>query len=119
MDSDPEKVALKLHKQFGHPSAQKLVKLIKNSNFSSPQLEKKIEMVSETCEICARFKKPPPRPVVSVPLASKFNEAVSMDLKVWGTSYFLVIVDIATRFCVAELIRNKQPKTILNSFLLS
>ena len=119
MDSDPEKVALKLHRQFGHPSAQKLVKLIKNSNFSNPQLEKKIEMVSETCDICARFKKPPPRPVVCVPLASKFNEAVSMDLKVWGASYFLVIVDIATRFCVAKLIRDKQPKTILKSFLLS
>ena len=54
-----------------------------------------------------------------MPLSSKFNEAVSMDLKVWRqNSYFLVVVDLATRYCSATLITNKQPKTILNALFL-
>ena len=75
--------------------------------------------MSEKCEICVKFKKPPPKPIVSIPLASKLNETVSMDLKFWKGIYFLVIVDIATRFCVACVIRDKKPSTIIKMFLRS
>ena len=118
-DNDPHKIALKLHKQFAHPSVEKLTKLLRNANILNKELENEIKSVSEKCEICCKFKKPQPRPVVGMPLSSKFNEAVSMDLKVWRqNSYFLVVVDLATRYCSATLITNKQPKTILNALFL-
>ncbi|KAK3889744.1 hypothetical protein Pcinc_006309 [Petrolisthes cinctipes] len=32
-----------------------------------------------------------------MPMASKFNEVIAIDLKSWGSKIFLVIVDVATR----------------------
>ena len=75
--------------------------------------------MSEKCEICVNFKKPKPKPIVSLPLASKLNETVSIDLKFWKGIYFLVIVDIATRFCVACVIKDKKPSIIVQMFLRS
>ena len=75
--------------------------------------------MSKNCEACAKFRKPCPRPVVSVPMATKFNETVSMDLKVWGKRYFIVIVDLATRFCASAVIDDKKPRTILKALFLS
>ena len=118
MGDDAKKVASKLHQQFGHPTAEKLIKLVKASDYFSEELQKEIYRISDKCEICVKFKKPPPRPVVSIPLATKFNETVSMDLVVWKQNlYFLVIVDVATRFCMSCVIRDKKPSTVIKSFL--
>ena len=54
-----------------------------------------------------------------MPMASEFNETVAMDLKVWGNHYFLVIVDLATRFCTASVISNKIPATIIKNLFIS
>ena len=50
--------------------------------------------------------------------ASKFNDVISMDLKVWGNCYFLVIVDLATRYCTATVIRDKCANTIIKALFL-
>ena len=42
-----------------------------------------------------------------------------MDLKAWGNYHFLVLVDVATRFCAARVIRNKEPSTIMKGIFLS
>ena len=47
-----------------------------------------------------------------MPIASKFNECLAIDLKIWDKVYFLVI-DIATRFCQAIVINNKNAPTII------
>ena len=72
-------------------------------------LEREMKEVGKTCEACAKFRKPCPRPVVSFPMATKFNETVSMDLKVRGKRFFIVILDLATRFCVSAVIDDKKP----------
>ena len=119
INDHPKKVASKLHKQFGHPTPEKLISLIRNANHDNVDLETEIKEVSKNCEACAKFRKPCPRPVVSVPMATKFNETVSMDLKVWGKRYFIVIVDLATRFCASAVIDDKKPRTILKALFLS
>ncbi|CAL4059344.1 unnamed protein product [Meganyctiphanes norvegica] len=68
---------------------------------------------------CVQLQRPPPRPVVCIPMASEFNEAVSMDLKIYGKYYFLVIVDMATRFCAATVVQNKCPSTIITGLFTS
>ena len=114
-----KQTAMKLHKQFGHPSHLKLIKLIKNAGVMNKPLEDEIERISENCEICFKLKKAPLRPVVSIPMATKFNEVVAMDLKVWGKFYFLVMVDLATRWCSAVVIGNKLPQTIIRGIFRS
>ena len=39
-----------------------------------------------------------------------------MDLKTWDKAiYFLVLVDVATRYCQAVMIKNKRPETIISA----
>ena len=117
--ADAKKIALKLHKQFGHPTADKLISLMKNGGVKDKQIFKCVNDIAESCEICDRFKKARPSPIVSMPMASKFNELVAMDLKICGKCYFLVLVDHATRFCSAIVINNKRPETIIKGIFLS
>ena len=118
--ADSKKVALKLHKQFAHPTPEKLIRLLKCAKMNNSDLEEQVKSVSETCNICCKLRKPTPRPIVSIPLAYKFNETISVDLKVWKVNlYFLVIVDIATRYCSAIVIRDKNPKTIIKGLFLT
>lgn len=46
-------------------------------------------------------------------MASIFNEVIAMELRAWGKQYFLVIVDLATRFCASTVISDKHAPTIL------
>ena len=112
-------IASKLHRQFGHPTSEKLIKLVKKAGINDKQLEKEINFISQQCIYCLQYRRAPPRPVVSMPLANKFNETVSMDLKMWCNSIFLVMVDTATRFCTATVVSNKSPSTIIKGFFVS
>ena len=40
--SDPKKVAIKLHRYFGHPTSRRLVELIKNSKYDDKLLKQEI-----------------------------------------------------------------------------
>ena len=106
-------VALKLHKQFGHAPYEKLRKLLMNTEYGNGDLLREIQNTVRDCETCKRFKKPNSKPIVSLPLADRFNEVVAMDLKTWNGNYFLVLVDIFTRYCSAVVIYDKKPDTII------
>lgn len=113
--SDCESIASKLHRQFAHPSSERLRKLLRTANRHDDDLHKAVDRVTENCDTCRRFKKPRSRPIVSMPLASSFNETVAMDLKSFNGVYFLVLVDVATRYCIATVIRNKAAETIIKA----
>ena len=85
------------------------------------QCELVLEDLSKNCETCLKFKKTPPRPIVSLPLATQFNEAVVMDLKekVKSKVWFLHLVDAATRFSVSTVIYDKKPSTVIEKVMLS
>ena len=57
---DIRKKVLKLHKQFAHPTAQRLKDLIKNSNMfedKNSDIFKVVDDVTESCQICKKLKK--------------------------------------------------------------
>ena len=118
-EKEARKMAEKLHKQFAHPTPEKLIALLKNANASTELLEREIKLVSEKCEVCIKFKRNPPRPVVSLPLASKFNDTIAIDLKSYERKYFLVAVDLLTRFCGAIVLCNKMSATVIKGLLMS
>ena len=95
---DLKAIAKKLHIQFDHPTTEKLVKLLKTGGYSDKELVKEVRETTEKCVTCIKRQKPPLRPIVCMPIASKFNECVAIDLKVWDKVYFLVMIDIATQF---------------------
>ena len=111
-------IAKKLHTQFGHPSCEKLKKLVKNSGMETEELVKAIEEISLNCDICKKFKASKPKPAVTFPLASEFNQTVAMDLKTWekDKTYLFNVIDHATRFAASALIKSKKPNVIVSAF---
>ena len=84
MNGDRKKIASKLHYQFSHPDSEpgKLIQLVKSAGMGhDTELIANIKQVSGSCKICLEYKRPSPRPIVGLPLATTFNEVVAMDLK--------------------------------------
>ena len=118
---DKAAIARKLHTQFSHPTPKRLNKLIETSGIQDEELKREIQNVSNECDICKRYRKTLPKPVVSFPLASEFNETIAMDLKIYKNNdiYFLHIVDHATRFSAATVIKSKKAEVIIDAFFKS
>ena len=108
-----EQKAVKLHRQFAHPSSDKLVKLLRNAGNSELELEMEIKKVTRKCKVCKLLKRPPPRPVVGLPMATRFGQCVAMDLKYFRNVYLLHVIDHATRLSACAPISNKNPDTII------
>ena len=75
-------------------------------------LQDEIKNITEKCQVCKIYKKPPPRPVVSLPMTSHFQETVSMDLKTYGQN-ILHLIDVCTCLSAAAFIPNKSRETII------
>ena len=111
---DKLKIAEKLHKQFSHPSRDKLTSLVKSSGVKDGEFLEIISDLPSKCEICVRYKKVQPKPVVGFPLASHFNEVVAMDIKELKGVKILHMIDHATRYSVAAILKNKESKEIIS-----
>ena len=118
--TDPDvykKQVLKLHKQFAHPKPEKLKLLIKNSGISSNNINQAVDEISDACEICKRFKKPLPRPIVAMPSATEFNETVAMDIKFIIGHPVLHLIDHVTRYSAGCRLNNKKPESVVQAIL--
>ena len=117
---NPEKMATKLHKQFGHPNPEGLKHLIKTAGKLTKDLSKYIDEVTAKCDICRRYKKPANRPVVCMPLAKDFNDTVAMDIKEFDKAkniYFQHMIDHKTRFSTAKMVKSKNREVIVDSVM--
>ena len=117
--SDHKQIASKLHRQFAHPSAERLSKLLRDAGRKEPQLHEAVEEISAKCDICKRYKRVRPRPVVSMPIATTFNGTLAMDLKTLHGKLLFVMVDLCTRYCVARVIPNKTANTVAETIFNS
>ena len=68
-DMSYEDIAIKLHRQFGHRSAETIIKLLKAAGKDDVELKNQVIAVTKKCDICKVYKKAEPRPVVGLPLA--------------------------------------------------
>ena len=104
---------VKLHKQFGHATAENLRKLLTNSGISDKNVLKLVDEVVDNCLPCITHKRRPARPAVGLPRAYDFNHQVAMDLhqlepKLW----FMHIIDEFSRYSNAIIIRHKDESVI-------
>ena len=116
--NDKRKNAIKLHKQFGHPRADQLKSLLKMAGKHDKELFSEIDKLAQSCETCLRYKIPGSKPIVCMPLATQFNDTVSMDLKVYDDKkgiYFQHMIDTFTRFSMVKVLRSKDKETIIES----
>ena len=113
---------MKLHLQFGHGSGEKIWKLTEDAKWSDGMQEDEIgevrKLVNEligSCEVCRKYKRNPAKPVVGFSWSKVFNDIVAVDLGEMDGSKFLLVVDMATRYCQAYWIRDKRPETIIRA----
>ena len=105
---------MKLHQQLAHAPSKRIISLVKDANVEDQELFKSIIDVEDNCQICKRYKRPQLKPAVGFSLAREFNETVSMDLKTYHGFLFLHIIDHATRFSTAAVIRSKEKEEIID-----
>ena len=116
-EEEKQRTAVKIHKQFCHASGKRLRKLLVDAGVEDLKMLKLMEDVSKTCDICTRYKKTPPKPVVTIPLAKVFNQHVAMDLKDIGQKKILHMIDHATRYSAACVVSSKRKEVIVASVL--
>ena len=111
-----DKIALKLHAQFGHPPKARLVNLLRRAGKGeNKELLKSLEKVEKQCNICQKYSRPSPRPVVGFPHASAFNETLAMDLFFYEGKIVLHLIDHLTRFSAGRICKSKQPGEIIKA----
>ena len=111
------KTLLKIHRQFAHLSAIKMKALLVDANVWHDEFQTYMDKIYKNCDMCIIYKRTPSRSVVSLPLASKFNEKVAMDLKKWGEKWILHMVDMWSRFSVSTFITRKRPSEVIDKVL--
>lgn len=114
--ADVKAVARKLHQQFSHPRVDRLIKFAQKAGVEDESLIEAFKEVDEHCDTCKRYKRKNPRPVVSLPLSSDFNDTIAMDLKIFKNNdiYLMHVIDHLTRFSAGSVIRSKKKEVIVN-----
>ena len=107
--------ALKLHKQFSHAPANRLLKLVDNSSINDKEFRDCVKEVCDTCSFCRTYKPAPLKPAVGLPLASNFNDVVCMDLVEFehNKKWILHLIDASSRYSAATLIHTKHKDEIV------
>ena len=109
---------IKLHKQFGHASANNLKSLIKNAGYLNDEISNLIDEISLNCDICKQYKKASPRPVVGLPRATDFDQSVAMDLHYIDKNlWYFHMIDEFSHYSNAVIIKSKQPAVIIQNFI--
>ena len=96
-DKQIRKKAIKLHRQFSHCTANQMKMLLKNAGFEQEKYFNMIDEITENCELCLKYKKVKPRPVVGLSCGRSFNDIVAMDLKALNKDVTILhMIDMVT-----------------------
>ena len=111
-----KKDILKVHQVLGHPSRDKLEKMIRNSSRCDEVTIEQLKVL-DNCEVCSVEGRKVPRPRVAMPKSNNFNHVVTIDLKEnkrypKAAPFIIYIRDSFTKFIVGQFIRNKKQETV-------
>lgn len=112
----------KLHRQFFHPSPDKLFNLILKSRpeHATQATRSALEQISARCDPCQRIKHAPLRFRVSFGSGNvRFNERIIIDIMYIDGDPILHIVDEGTHFSAARFLPNARTDTIWSTILSS
>lgn len=109
-----------LHKQFFHPSAQKLFNLLKRvrPNEVTTETLETLKHLFRRCDPCQRIQHAPVRFRVTVGSEDlRFNERVFMDIMVIERKPILHVVDEATEFSAARFLPDVSTDVVWKTFV--
>lgn len=110
----------KLHRQFFHPSPDKLFNLIKKARpeHATTETRAALEDITARCDPCQRIKQAPLRFRVSFGAEHvRFNERIIVDIMYIDGEPILHIVDEGTHFSAARFLPNVRSDTVWMTIL--
>ena len=75
-----------------------------------------LDIIEKNCDICIKYKKPSLKPAVRISLSKEFNGVASMNAQHINGIKFLHIIDNATRFSAAAVVKSKHQEEIVDIF---
>ena len=90
---------------------------MESANIHDKELIQEINNIEEQCDICLKYKKPKLRPVVGFSLSRDFSDVVAVNLKAIEKVHILHIVDHATQFSVAAVVKSKRKEESAEAFI--
>ena len=109
-----------LHRRLGHPSNETLVRMLQHGGAKDDVIKVASELACPSCQLSKAPRRPwPSRPEVR---AVVFNTVVHLDLKYLkdfrgGIYVALSVVDEATNYHLAKLLRNREPAHVAAKFV--
>ena len=103
----------KIHENLAHKSEDQMLHAYRNAGKLSKKVRDFIKIVTSRCQVCKKYKKSFPKPKVTLPKVTDFNQIVSLDLKQFDKKYVLWCVCSFTRFIQGVVIPDKSAKTIV------
>ena len=76
-----------------------------------------MSQIEEKYELCKIYAKTPSKPIVGMPMATKFNEKVAMDLKQWNSRWILHITDMWSRYILSIFMDRKKPSNVIDNLM--
>ena len=109
-----------LHRRLGHPSNEALVRMLQHGGANPEMIRLASELVCPACQLSS----PPGRPRAARPEVRSvvFNTALHADLKYLrdfkgGLYVALSVVDEATNYHLAKLLRTRRPDQVASKFI--
>ncbi len=111
----------KLHRQFAHPSAEKLYNLLQRAGLEAvtPETLERLKEIVAKCEPCQRIRNAPLRFRVSIGHENvRFNARAYIDVMYLDGKPVLHIVDEATRFSAAKFLTKMSTETVWEALIM-
>ena len=106
----------RLHRNLGHPGPTELAELLATRGASEEVIEAARNYV---CSACAKYKKPGDAAPAAMPQTATFNQILQADvfwIRMGKDKYpVLSVVDMATRYTSAHLLRNEQSEEYIKA----
>ena len=92
--SDPREIITKLHAIRGHDSANRLGRVVVNSDGGTSHLLGHVDEVLEDCDLCRAFAKAPHVPIAGTSAVPMFHGKVRVDLLFLGDLVVAHVMDV-------------------------
>lgn len=104
----------RLHRRFGHPSTDKLMKLLKRSTLENigSGTRRILEAIEKHCDPCQRYAQKPRRFKFTLRDDKDFNHTVYVDIFYIESKPVLHVVDEATNFQAAKWLENMSSEAL-------
>ena len=105
MKSNKRNALLKLHKQFGHTSQNKLLTLLKTAGMVDQETKYLLKDIYKKYVICHKYTHPKMKPIVCFNPAKDFNQVIALDLHELGpVLWYLHMIDLFSRLIMSVVI---------------